>query len=272
MARIGSACQLTPIRRYSRVRMARNRGATAGSQGISRERQRSMAARKSRRNATQDGHASICSRICSQVRGSTLPSRYSERLANRSRHSAGRCRSWLGNLWLLRDGSCILRSLQERPAGVGSSPCARRDVPDEAESEPFPAAAREPAQPARWSTPPYRGAPEQCARSAGRARIAWWSRWCCSAARRLPSGPIAASCKQSPQFFIVRHQLVERKEVGRGVSGLAAHAPAAVSSDGVKPNGHLLRSLNFGKVLRGSGRAPPAWCLPHLPDARRPSC
>ena len=79
------------MRRYSRVRMARNRGPTAGSQGISRERQRSMAARKSRRNATQDGHASICSRICSQVSGSTLPSRYSERLANRSRHSAGRC-------------------------------------------------------------------------------------------------------------------------------------------------------------------------------------
>ena len=33
----------------------------------------------------------MCSRICSQVRGSTRPSRYSERLANRSRHSAGRC-------------------------------------------------------------------------------------------------------------------------------------------------------------------------------------
>src|ERR1035437_6544972 len=80
----------TSMRRYSRVRMARNRGATAELQGTSRERQRSMAARRSRRNATQDGHASICPRIWSQVSGSSLPSRYSERLANRSRHSAGR--------------------------------------------------------------------------------------------------------------------------------------------------------------------------------------
>src|ERR1019366_326702 len=59
--------------------------------------------------------------------------------------------------------------------------------------------------------------------------------------------------KQSPQFFVVRHQLVERKEVRRGVGGLAAHAPAAVSSDGVKPDGHLLRSLEFGKVPDGAG-------------------
>ena len=60
--------------------------------------------------------------------------------------------------------------------------------------------------------------------------------------------------KQSSQFFIVRHQLVERKEVGRGVSGLAAHAPAAVPSDGVKPNSHLLRSVDFGKVPDGAGK------------------
>jgi len=59
--------------------------------------------------------------------------------------------------------------------------------------------------------------------------------------------------KQSPQFIIVRHQLVERKEVHRGVSGLAANAPAAISSDGVKPNGHLLWSLEFGKVPDGAG-------------------
>src|ERR1035441_7832462 len=78
------------IRRYSRVRMDRKRCATAEKQGICRERQRSMAARRSRRNATQDGHASICPRIWSHVTGSTLPSRYSERLANKSRHSSGR--------------------------------------------------------------------------------------------------------------------------------------------------------------------------------------
>src|ERR1035437_9755976 len=59
--------------------------------GVSRERQRSMAVRRSRRNATHAGHDSICTRIWSHVRGSTLPSRYSERLANRSRHSVGRC-------------------------------------------------------------------------------------------------------------------------------------------------------------------------------------
>ncbi len=85
-----SAPVIPSMRRYSWVRIERKRGATAGSQGISSERQRSMATRKSRRNATQAGHASICSRIWSQVRGSTRPSRYSERFENRSRHSAGR--------------------------------------------------------------------------------------------------------------------------------------------------------------------------------------
>ena len=37
------------------------------------------------------------------------------------------------------------------------------------------------------------------------------------------------------------------------MGGLAAHAPAAVSSDGIKPDGHLLRSLNLGKVPDGAG-------------------
>ena len=59
--------------------------------------------------------------------------------------------------------------------------------------------------------------------------------------------------KQSPQFFIVGHQLVERKEVRRGVGGLAAHAPAAVPSDGIKPDGKSLRILNPGQVLQRTG-------------------
>ncbi len=80
----------TSMRRYSRVRMPRSRGATLGSQGISSERQRSIADRRSRRYATQEGHASMCPRISSQVAGSTLPSRYSDRLAKSSRHASGR--------------------------------------------------------------------------------------------------------------------------------------------------------------------------------------
>ena len=50
---------ITIMRKYSRVRIARNRVATAESQEISSERQRSIADLKSRRNATQEGHASI---------------------------------------------------------------------------------------------------------------------------------------------------------------------------------------------------------------------
>ena len=46
-------------RRYSWVRIERKRGATAGSHGICSERQRSTATRRSRRKATQAGHASI---------------------------------------------------------------------------------------------------------------------------------------------------------------------------------------------------------------------
>ena len=48
--------------------MERKRGATAESQGILQGAAIDRwHARRSRRNATQDGHASICSRICSQV-------------------------------------------------------------------------------------------------------------------------------------------------------------------------------------------------------------
>ena len=50
-----------------------------------------MATRRFRRNATQAGQASMCPRISSQLRGSTLPSKYSERFENSSRHSVGRC-------------------------------------------------------------------------------------------------------------------------------------------------------------------------------------
>jgi len=71
--------------------MDRKRGATAESHGISSERQRSMATRRFRRNATQAGQASMCPRISSQLRGSTLPSKYSEKFENSSRHSVGRC-------------------------------------------------------------------------------------------------------------------------------------------------------------------------------------
>ena len=35
---------------------------------------------------------------------------------------------------------------------------------------------------------------------------------------------------------------------------LAAHAPAAVSGDGVKPDSHLLRGLNLGQVPEGTGK------------------
>jgi hypothetical protein len=49
-------------RRYSCVRMERRRGATAGSQGTSSERQRSIAPRRSRRNAT-DGDVFALARI-----------------------------------------------------------------------------------------------------------------------------------------------------------------------------------------------------------------
>ena len=94
------------MRRYSWVRIERKRGATAGSQGTSIDRQRSMATRKSRRNATQAGHASICLRIWSQVRGSTRPSRYSERFENSSgirRGAARRLPVWprgfLSTVW-----------------------------------------------------------------------------------------------------------------------------------------------------------------------------
>jgi len=37
------------------------------------------------------------------------------------------------------------------------------------------------------------------------------------------------------------------------MGGLAAHAPAAVSSDGVKPDCHLPLSLDFGKVPKRTG-------------------
>ena len=59
--------------------------------------------------------------------------------------------------------------------------------------------------------------------------------------------------KQPAQFFAVRHQLIEREKMCRGVCGLATHAPAAVSGHGVKPDGHLLRGLNFGEVPDGAG-------------------
>lgn len=78
------------MRRYSLVSIARSRRATTGSQATSIERQRSIAWRRSRRKTTHDGQASMCALICSQVRGSIRLSRYSERLANNSRHSAGR--------------------------------------------------------------------------------------------------------------------------------------------------------------------------------------
>ena len=83
------------MRKYSWVRMERKRGATAESHGMSSDRHRSMATRSSRRNATQAGHASICMRIWSHAGASTRPSIYSERLANSSRHSAGRSLSFV---------------------------------------------------------------------------------------------------------------------------------------------------------------------------------
>src|SRR5271165_5610625 len=58
---------------------------------------------------------------------------------------------------------------------------------------------------------------------------------------------------QSPQFFIVRHQLLEREEVRRGVGWLAAHAPAAVSGYGIEPDRKSLRILNPGQVPQRTG-------------------
>ena len=55
--------------------------------------------------------------------------------------------------------------------------------------------------------------------------------------------------KQPAQFVIVRHQLIERKKVCRSVCRLAAHAPAAVSGHGVKPDGHLLRGPILARCL-----------------------
>jgi hypothetical protein len=87
---VAAYCPGRPInRRYSWVIRARIRCATMGSHSTWNERQRSTAARRSLRKATQAGQLSICALICSQVRGSTRLSRYSERLANSSRHSAG---------------------------------------------------------------------------------------------------------------------------------------------------------------------------------------
>jgi hypothetical protein len=74
------------MRRYSWVKRAVRRDVTVGSQGISRLLHRSMEERKSFRNATQLGQAFICASISSQVEGLTLPSRYSDILANNSRH------------------------------------------------------------------------------------------------------------------------------------------------------------------------------------------
>src|SRR5579863_6875016 len=87
----GSGRGMPRRRKYSRVMMARIRCATAGSQVISSERHRSMAARRSLRNATHAGQLSMCALICSQVRGSTLASKYSDRLVKSSRHSLDRC-------------------------------------------------------------------------------------------------------------------------------------------------------------------------------------
>jgi len=65
----------------------------------------------------------------------------------------------------------------------------------------------------------------------------------------LPLHPQAAC-----QFVTVRHQFIEREKVCRGVCRLAAHAPAAVSGHGVKPDRHLLRGLDLGKVPDGTGK------------------
>ena len=80
---------LRVMRRYSSVSMARSRDATAGSHSASSDWQRSIAVRRSRRNATQAGHWPMCELMSLAVSEFTRPSRYSERLAKSSRHSFG---------------------------------------------------------------------------------------------------------------------------------------------------------------------------------------
>ena len=138
-------------RRYSWVRRERRRGATAGSQGTSSERQRSMAPRRSRRNTTQAGQDSMWLRIASQVSGSTRPSRYSERFANNSRHSVGRYPplAWL-RLDFFTAGFfrlvCFGPADRVRHLAFCSSPCARQGAPGGGGPGPSQAAGRESAR------------------------------------------------------------------------------------------------------------------------------
>jgi hypothetical protein len=99
---------------------------------------------------------------------------------------------------------------------------------------------RESAQSARSSTPPYREARERCAEAPGCEELPDATD---GAARRGADCPQGSRPhpEQSSQLRLVRHQFIQREGVDRSVSRLAAHAPAAVSGDGIKPDSKLLR-------------------------------
>ena len=66
-------------------------------------------------------------------------------------------------------------------------------------------------------------------------------------ASRLRSGPLPHP-EATAQFFIAGINSSSDSMSGRSVGRLAAHAPAAVSGDGVEPDRQLLRILDFGQV------------------------
>ena len=65
---------------------------------------------------------------------------------------------------------------------------------------------------------------------------------------QIAFGTLGGILQQSSQFRLVGHQLIQREDVFGSRCSLAAHAPAAVSGDGVEPDRESLRVLNLGQV------------------------
>ena len=63
-------------------------------------------------------------------------------------------------------------------------------------------------------------------------------------------GTISCILEQQSQLFIARHQLIKRKNICGGMRRLSAHAPAAISSDGVEPDSQFLRVVYLGQMLK----------------------
>jgi len=64
--------------------------------------------------------------------------------------------------------------------------------------------------------------------------------------------PFPASLEQQPQLVIVGINSSSESICAGSMRRLAAHAPAAVSRDGVKPDSQSLRVADLGEVTKGA--------------------